>query len=45
MQFTNFGNVSSNNIAITRKVNDLLSPDWEFDKILTGTKSRMAIPT
>ncbi|MEI6172377.1 MAG: hypothetical protein WCR01_01395 [Bacteroidota bacterium] len=44
MQFTNFGNISSNNIAITRKVIDLVSLGWEFDKILTGIQSRMTIP-
>ncbi len=35
----NFGNISSNNIAITRKINDLVSQGWEFDKVLTGTQS------
>ncbi|MEI6889030.1 MAG: hypothetical protein ACOYM0_06365 [Bacteroidales bacterium] len=35
----NFGNISNNNIAITRKINDLVSQGWEFDKVLTGTQS------
>ena len=35
----NFGNISNNNIAITKKINDLTAQGWEFDKILTGTQS------
>jgi len=35
----NFGNITNNNIAITRKINDLVSQGWEFDKVLTGTQS------
>ena len=35
----NFGNITSNNIAITKKINALVSQGWEFDKILTGTQS------
>lgn len=35
----NFGNITNNNIAITRKINDLVSQGWEFDKISTGTQS------
>ncbi|MEI7499872.1 MAG: hypothetical protein WCK84_05430 [Bacteroidota bacterium] len=35
----NFGNISNNNIAITKKINDLVTQGWEFDKIITGTQS------
>jgi len=35
----NFGNITNNNIAITKKINDLVAQGWEFDKILTGTQS------
>ncbi len=35
----NFGNISNNTIAITKKINDLVSQGWEFDKIVTGTQS------
>jgi hypothetical protein len=35
----NFGNITNNNIAITKKINDLVSKGWEFDKIITGTQS------
>ena len=35
----NFGNISNNNIAITKKINDLVAQGWEFDKVLTGTQS------
>jgi hypothetical protein len=35
----NFGNISGNNIAITKKINDLVSQGWEFDKVVTGTQS------
>jgi len=35
----NFGNISGNNIAITKKINDLVSAGWEFDKVITGTQS------
>jgi len=35
----NFGNITNNNIAITKKINDLVSQGWEFDKILAGTQS------
>jgi len=35
----NFGNISNNNTAITRKINDLVTQGWEFDKIVTGTQS------
>ncbi|MCX6248215.1 MAG: hypothetical protein NTW10_10800 [Bacteroidetes bacterium] len=35
----NFGNITNNNIAITKKINDLVSQGWEFDKIVTGTQS------
>jgi hypothetical protein len=35
----NFGNISSNNIAITKKINDLVAQGWEFDKVMTGTQS------
>ena len=35
----NFGNISNNNIAIIKKINDLVSQGWEFDKIITGTQS------
>jgi hypothetical protein len=35
----NFGNIANNNIAITKKINDLIAQGWEFDKIVTGTQS------
>lgn len=35
----NFGNITNNNISITRKINDLVAQGWEFDKVLTGTQS------
>ncbi|MEI8005376.1 MAG: hypothetical protein WCI48_04155 [Bacteroidota bacterium] len=35
----NFGNISNNNNAITKKINDLITQGWEFDKIVTGTQS------
>jgi hypothetical protein len=35
----NFGNISNNNIAITKKINDLTAQGWEFDKVITGTQS------
>jgi hypothetical protein len=35
----NFGNISGNNITITKKINDLVAQGWEFDKIVTGTQS------
>jgi len=35
----NFGNISSNNAAITKKINDLTAMGWEFDKVITGTQS------
>lgn len=35
----NFGNISGNNIAITKKINDLVAQGWEFDKVITGTQS------
>lgn len=35
----NFGNISSNNVAITKKINDLGAEGWEFDKVVTGTQS------
>ena len=35
----NFGNISNNNNAITKKINDLETQGWEFDKIITGTQS------
>jgi len=35
----NFGNISNNNAAITKKINDLVTQGWEFDKIITGTQS------
>jgi len=35
----NFGNISNNNIAITKKINDLVAQGWEFDKVMTGTQS------
>ncbi|MCX6242744.1 MAG: hypothetical protein NTX43_13145 [Bacteroidetes bacterium] len=35
----NFGNISGNNIAITKKINNLVAQGWEFDKVMTGTQS------
>ncbi len=35
----NFGNITGNNIVITKKVNDLVAQGWEFDKVSTGTQS------
>ena len=35
----NFGNIASNNAAITKKINDLVTMGWEFDKVITGTQS------
>ncbi len=35
----NFGNISGNNIAITKKINDLVAQGWEFDKVFAGTQS------
>ncbi|MEI6884222.1 MAG: hypothetical protein WCO02_07025 [Bacteroidota bacterium] len=35
----NFGNISGNNIVITKKINDLVAQGWEFDKVITGTQS------
>ncbi len=35
----NFGNISGNNIAITKKINDLVELGWEFDKVITGAQS------
>ena len=35
----NFGNITNNNIAITKKINDLVALGWEFDKVITGTQS------
>ena len=35
----NFGNIANNNIAITKKINDLIAQGWEFDKIVTGSQS------
>ncbi len=35
----NFGNITNNNISITRKINDLVAQGWEFDKVMTGTQS------
>ena len=35
----NFGNISGNNIVITKKINDLITQGWEFDKVITGTQS------
>jgi hypothetical protein len=34
-----FVNNTNNNIAITKKINDLVSQGWEFDKLITGTQS------
>ena len=35
----NFGNISGNNIAITKKINDMVELGWEFDKVISGTQS------
>ena len=35
----NFGNISGNNIAITKKINDLVELGWEFDKVITAAQS------
>ncbi|MEI6456149.1 MAG: hypothetical protein WCO93_07660 [bacterium] len=35
----NFTNIAGNNIAITKKINDLVALGWEFDKVMTGTQS------
>ena len=35
----NFGNISGNNNAITKKINNLVAQGWEFDKVMTGTQS------